>query len=232
VSYVQGGRLRTVRATRCILACWNRVIPYICDELPPEQKEALAYADKVPLLSTNVLVRDFTAFVKLGYQRFYAPHGYYIGVGLDLPVSVGDYHCPTDPEKPILVHMGKAACRPRLSTHEQHLAGRVELLQTSFETHEREIRAQLARLLSPGGFDPACDILAITVNRWPHGYAYQYNSLFDDFWLTNAEPPCVRARKPFGLLAIANSDAAAYAYTDCAIDQGFRAVEEILPRRG
>jgi len=232
VSYVEAGRLRTVRGRRCILACWNQVVPYICPDLPPAQKNALASATKVPLVSTNVLVRDWTAFVKLGYHRFHAPHGYYSSVGLDLPVSAGDYHCPRDPDEPILVHLGRAACRPGLSTREQHLAGQVELLQTSFQTHEREIRTQLARLLSPGGFDPARDILAITVNRWPHGYAYQYNSLFDDFWLTNEEPPCVRARQPFGLLAIANSDAAAYAYADSAIDQAFRAVQEVLPRRG
>ena len=232
VTYAEGGRLRTVRGSRCILACWSQVLPYVCPELPPSQKDALAYATKVPLVSTNVLVRDFAAFAKLGFHHFHAPHGYYSSVGLDLPVSVGDYRCPRDPEEPILVHMGRAACRPGLSTHEQHLAGRVELLETSFERHEREIRAQLARLLGPGGFDPARDVLAITVNRWPHGYAYQYNSLFDEFWLTNEEPPCVRARRPFGLLAIANSDAAAYAYVDAAVDQAHRAVLEVLPRRG
>jgi spermidine dehydrogenase len=232
VSYVEAGRLRTVHGRRSILACWNQVIPYICPALPPSQKEALASATKVPLVSTNVLVRDFHAFVKLGYNRVHAPHGYYSSVGLDLPVSVGDYHCPRDPGEPIVVHLGRAACRPGLPIREQHIAGRVELLQTTFETHEREIRAQLARLLAPGGFDPARDILAITVNRWPHGYAYQYNSLFDDFWLTNEKPPCVRARQPFGLVAIANSDSAAYAYADAAMDEAFRAVQEILPRRG
>jgi spermidine dehydrogenase len=69
--------------------------------------------------------------------------------------------------------------------------------------------------------------LEITVNRWPHGYAYEYNSLFDKFWLEGGETPCSIARKPFGRLAIANSDADAYAYTDCAIDQAHRAVAEL-----
>jgi len=87
-------------------------------------------------------------------------------------------------------------------------------------------------MLGPGGLDPARDIAGITVNRWPHGYAYQYNSLWDPFWLENGETPCMRARQPFGLLAMANSDTAAYAYTDAAIDQAFRAVQESLPRRG
>jgi spermidine dehydrogenase len=82
-------------------------------------------------------------------------------------------------------------------------------------------------MLGPGGFDPARDILEITVNRWPHGYAYEYNSLFDQFWLDGSETPCQVARKPFGRLAIANADADAYAYTDCAIDQAYRSVQEL-----
>jgi len=48
------------------------------------------------------------------------------------------------------------------------------------------------------GFDSARDILAITVNRWPHGYAYQYNSLWDPFWIDGGPLPCVAARRPFG----------------------------------
>jgi spermidine dehydrogenase len=93
---------------------------------------------------------------------------------------------------------------------------------------EKNIREQLNAMLSTGGFDAARDITAISVYRWPHGYAYQYNSLFDPFWLAGEEGPCVVARKPFGRIAIANSDAGAYAYADGAIDHGHRAVEEIL----
>ena len=86
---------------------------------------------------------------------------------------------------------------------------------------------QLARTLSAGGFDPARDIADITVNRWPHGYAYEYNSLWDKFWLEGGETPCEVARKPFGKIAIANADAGAYAYTDGAMDQAWRAVQEL-----
>ena len=106
--------------------------------------------------------------------------------------------------------------------------GRIELFTTEFETIERKIREQLGRTLGPGGFDPARDIAAITVNRWPHGYAYEYNSLWDKFWLEGGELPCELARKSYGRIAIANADAGAYAYVDSAIDQAWRAVGEIL----
>ena len=64
-------------------------------------------------------------------------------------------------------------------------------------------------MLAPGGFDPARDIATITINRWPHGYAYEYNSLWDKFWLDGGTTPCEIARRPFGRIAIANSDAGA-----------------------
>ena len=227
VTYARGGKVYTVKAKNSILACWHVVIPYICEELPDKQKEALASAQKVPLLYTNVALRNWTAFQKVGTNAVYAPGMYHSYVNLDLPVSIGGYECARKPEEPIVVHMMKTACHPGLPARQQHSSGRIELYTTTFETMERKIRDQLARTLGPGGFDPARDIAAITVNRWPHGYAYEYNSLFDSFWLEGGETPCEVARKPFGRIAIANADAGAYAYTDEAIDQAYRAVGEI-----
>ena len=106
----------------------------------------------------------------------------------------------------------------------------MRLMSTSFETFERNIRDQLARILGNGGFDPAIDIEAITVNRWPHGYAYEYNSLYDPVWPPGQAPHEI-GRKPFGNIHIANSDAGAFAYTNEAIDQGYRAVQEIAGKK-
>jgi spermidine dehydrogenase len=228
VAYLQGKELKTVTGRAAVLACWHTVIPAICPELPAAQKTALDFAIKVPLVYTNVFIRSWTAFQKLGVQRISTPGLWHTSVGLDFPVTVGSYTHQTNPAEPIVLHLSKAACKPGLPIREQHRAGRRELLATSFETIERSIRDQLGRTLGGGGFDPARDILGITVNRWPHGYAYQYNSLSEDFWLNGGEQPCAVARRPHGRIAIANSDSAAYAYTDAAIDHGHRAVQELL----
>lgn len=227
VSYVRDAKLYTVRAKNSILACWHVVIPYICEELPDKQKEALSSAQKIPLLYTNVLLQNSAAFQKVGANSIYAPSGYHTHVDIDLPVSIGEYKCPRSPDEPLVVHMSKSPCRAGLPAREQHSAGRIELYSTTFETIERKIREQLARMLGPGGFDPARDISAITVNRWPHGYAYEYSSLWDKFVLDGGETPCEVARKPLGRIAIANCDAGARAYTDEAITQAYRAVGEI-----
>lgn len=227
VSYARGGKVYTARAKNCVLACWHVVIPYICSELPEKQKEALASAQKVPLLYTNVALRNWKSFEKLNTNAVYAPGCYHTRVALDIPVSIGGYTCAHKPEEPIVVHMMKTPCAPGRPSREQHTLGRIELFTTEFETIERNIREQLARTLGTGGFDPARDIAAITVNRWPHGYAYEYNSLWDSFWLEGGETPCQVARQTFGRIAIANADAGAYAYTDEAINQAWRAVNDL-----
>ncbi|MEW6320846.1 MAG: FAD/NAD(P)-binding protein [Acidobacteriota bacterium] len=228
VTYARGRSLETVTADGVVLACWHTGIPLMCPELPAAQKAALAYAIKVPLVYTNVFIRSWTSFVKLGVQSFVSPAFFHTSVGLDFPVSVGGYQHPTNPDEPIVLHLSKSACKPGLPIREQHRAGRAELLATPFEAIERDIRDQMGRALGPGGFDPARDILGITVNRWPHGYAYQYNSMADEFWFEGRETPCEVARRRFGRIAIANADAAAYSYTDASIDQAHRAVQELL----
>jgi spermidine dehydrogenase len=65
------------------------------------------------------------------------------------------------------------------------------------------------------------------VNRWPHGYAPEYNPLFDAD-VPEALRPNVIGRAKFGRITIANSDAGGAAYTDSAINQGHRAVRELL----
>jgi spermidine dehydrogenase len=227
VSYVRNGRLYTAKASHCILACWHPVIPYLNDELPKAQIAALRSAEKVPLVYTNVALRNWQSFIKLQTSSVSAPGSYFTGYALDHRVSIGNYHCTTKPDEPIVLTMERYPCSPGLPARAQHRAGRADLYATSFETFERKIREQLARSMGAGGFDPAHDIAAITVNRWPHGYAYQYNSLWDPFWLEGGPLPCVEARKPFGRLAIANADADAYAYTDCAINQAYRAVNDL-----
>ena len=228
ILYSRAGRTYRVTGSHVVLACWNIMIPYLCPDLSAAQKEALGYGVKVPLVYTAVALRNWTAFQQLGIQRVTAPGMYHSSVWLEDPVTLGSYNAtPHSPEDPVIVRMLRTPCRPELPEREQHRLGHIELFTTPFAQFERNIREQLARVLGPGGFDAARDIAGITVNRWPHGYAYEYNPLFDPEWAPG-ERPCEIARRRFGRMAIANSDAAAAAYTDQAIDQAYRAVEELL----
>jgi spermidine dehydrogenase len=227
VTYVRGGKAYRAWGRSCVLACYNAMIPSLCPELPEPQREALAYAVKTPILYTNVLLRNWQAWKKLGLAAVAAPGSYHAISILDFPVSMGGYEFSHGPDEPIVVHMERFATVPSAGPTqlEQFRAGRHELMSTSFETMEREIRSQLTGTLSGGGFDPAQDIAGITVNRWAHGYSNFPNPLADPS-LKEGPYPHEIGRKKFGRISIANSDAAGRPVIHAAIDQAYRAVKE------
>lgn len=233
VSYVQGDKTFRVSAKKCVLACNNSMIPYLCPELPQAQKQALSNQVKSPILFTRVAIKNWRAWKEMGLNRVITSGGYHSAVTLQAALSLGDYICPQEPDEPIVVCMYKFphVNNKGLSAQEQFRMGRHELLTTPFEEIERHIRSELNELLGPYGFDAAEDIEAIIVNRWAHGYAYErgFHSLFDqDYDDPDDERYLhVQGRKPFGNITIANSDAGATAMLESAIDQAHRAVSEL-----
>jgi spermidine dehydrogenase len=228
ITYVRGGRADRVWARSCVLAGYNAMIPYLCPELPDRQREALALAVKIPILYSTVLLRNWQAWKEIGIAAVSAPGSYHANAMLDFPVSLGGYEFSGTPDDPIVVHMerfGKFA-NSGATPREQFRAQRYRMLGTPFSEIEREIRIQLTGTLASGGFDPARDIEAITVNRWAHGYANSYNLLFDSVDAAD-ELPHVIGRARFGRVAVANSDAGARATVDTAIDQAHRAIEDL-----
>jgi spermidine dehydrogenase len=227
IGYMHAGALRRIQAKRCVLAGYNMMIPHIMPELPESQKQALALSVKMPLVYVNVAIRNWHAFVKLGVHDIYSPHAYFSNTKLDYPVALGGYRNPRDPGEPMLLHMEHIPLTPNqgLSNVQQFRLGRQLLLNTPFAEYEARIVDQLDRMMGPGGFQSTRDIAAITVNRWPHGYAYAADSLFDP--QTDGSQPYEIARARCGCVAIANSDAGWNAYTHEAIDQAWRAVNEL-----
>ncbi|WP_405678668.1 NAD(P)/FAD-dependent oxidoreductase [Streptomyces sp. NBC_01511] len=230
VSYSRGGESYRVHAANAVMACWNSVTSYVVRGLPPEQAEAMRYGVKIPLLYARVALRDWRALADAGVSRVSTPTSYFNSFGLPQATRLGRFEMPHEPSLPTVLSLSKTPNKPRagLSARQQHKAGRVELVKTEFATFEREIRDTMARSLGDHGFDPGRDISAITVNRWAHGYAYEYNSLDDPSLFEPEEKrPYALARRSHGRIAIANSDAQAFAYTHAAIDEAYRAVREL-----
>ena len=66
------------------------------------------------------------------------------------------------------------------------------------------------------------------INRWNYGYAHELSSVFDpSLYGPWAEQPQRKGSVPFGNLAIACSDSEGFAYTHSAINEGFRAVNDL-----
>jgi spermidine dehydrogenase len=103
-------------------------------------------------------------------------------------------------------------------------AGRSVLFATTYAQYEEQVIDELTRILGPAAFDARRDIAGISIYRWGHGYAYGFNSLYDE----RVDPPLARvAKQRLGNVAIANSDAAWHAYAHAAMDEAERAVEEL-----
>ena len=228
VTYINDGRVLRVNARHTVLACYHAIIPHLCPELPEVQKEAQKYQVKRPLLVTNVLLRNSRAIDKLELSGAYCPGRLHGAVWVVKGVNTVGYSHEWDDSGSVPIMFWGSIAPPDSSVpvKEQHRASRALLLAMTFEDFEREVRTVLDGMLGPAGFDVQDDILAITVNRWPHGYAYGYLDLWDPEW-PEGEAPHEIARQPHGNIAIANADAGADAYTHVAIDEARRAVGEL-----
>ena len=228
VTFVHGGDQHTVRAGKCIMACYNSAIPYLCPELPEEQVDGLKYNVKIPLTYTKILAKNWRAFADLGVSFVFYTNEFYKQVELDYPVSLGNYEFGSSPDDPMVLHMCHVPYFEDIQGPEQWRAGRRHLLTTPYATFEHHVKDQLDQALGGAGFDVERDIQAITVNRWAHGYSYSPGLLWEPEWPNEASKPWVIGRQRYGRIAIANSDAGAAANTDSAITHGYRAVQDIL----
>ncbi len=227
VTYQRGGLAHRVRGKQVVMACYNMAIPHICPELGQQQKAALAELVKIPMCSTNVLLNNWRGIKEQGIGMVYSPSRWNKTFVVDFPVSMEGYRFADSPDEPLVLHCLRGVTGAGATPEEQSRAGRYELLGLAFEDYERELRRHMAGMLTGTDFDPARDIGAITVNRWPHGYAWGPNPLFNPEYAEGAAPHEV-GRQTFGRIAIANSDAGARAYLDCAIDEAARAVGDLV----
>jgi len=229
VDYLRGGKAYQIQGGACILACYNNIVPHLVPGLPVEQVQALRYAEKIPLIVSNVLLRDGRAIQRAGFGSAHSPGRLHAEAWTVTGVAAGGYPGNWDADQPAVVQFYGAVAAPEAGyvARDQYRAGRRKLLGMTFDQLEREVREHLTGLLGEGGLDPARDVQAITVNRWPHGYAYEYVSLSDPDWAPGQAPHEI-GRQRNGRIAIANSDAGAYAYLNGAMDQALRAVDELL----
>ena len=228
ITYVRKLDIHTIRADKCILACYNSAIPYLCSELPKKQVDGLKYNVKIPLTYTKVLIPSWKVFADLGLDFVYYTDAFYKQVELAYPVSIGDYKFNKSPDDSMVLHMCHSHHSKDIKGPDQWREGRRRLLSTPFSVYEGHVKDQLDGALGGGGFDSDRDISAITVNRWPHGYSYSNELIWEPDWENEESKPWVIGRQQYGRISIANSDAGASADTNSAITHGIRAAQEAL----
>ncbi len=229
VSYVKNGVVHRARAKHAVMACYNAIIPHICPDVPAGQAKAIRYAPKIPLVIGSIAIRNWRAFADAGLNSIYTPGDvYFKRLFLDFPVSMGDYHYSKGPDEPIVISAWYAPTTRGLPAKEQYRAGQAKLMQMSYDDFETNIYSHLDGMLSPHGFDAEREIAGITLNRWPHGYAYEFEGIGIPAEYDRNNGPHIGGRAQLGRISIANSDSEAYAYVNGAIDAADRAVNEQL----
>lgn len=228
VTYVRDGGAERVQARHCVLACWNSGIPYIWPEIPEAQRQALSQVTKLPMVLTNVLLRNWGAFKAAGVGAAYCPGHLHAIVHFACESGLGDgYGVPASPDEPAVLFMrgvprGLGPPNPRNRAE----TGRYEMMSRTFEHYEQDVRRMLNGMVGAHGFEFDRDVAALTVNQWPHGYAQGPSPVFDPDYAAGQAPHEI-GRTPLGRVAIANSDAEALPLMQGAIDQAWRAVGEL-----
>ncbi|MBV9620652.1 MAG: FAD-dependent oxidoreductase [Gammaproteobacteria bacterium] len=228
VLYSREGELKKVHAEHVVYAGYSAMLPYICAELGPQQRQALKDQVRAPLIYVNVALRSWRSWVNCGVHYVNNPAGFYSHLKLDYPVSLGEYRCATQPDEPMVLHLLHVPWpdAPVGDLRTAWRAARAKAYALRFADFETHARDELTRMFGAGGFDAERDIAAITVNRWGHGYAYDVNTLYDS--LPVAEQEMRRSVVPLGNIHFAGTDAAWDAYAHRAIDAAHRAVAEII----
>jgi len=215
VSYINDNKSYQVKGKGVVMACYNMMIPHIVPDLPAEQDAAFRRLSKVVLQYTTVGLRNWRAIKETGIGMAMCPGNIHQVVGMDYPVSMGGYEYTKTPDDPCVLHMrsvpvGETVGAPRV---EQFREARYRMLELQFSDYEAEIREHLGGMFPKESFEFDRDVASISINRWAHGYAI-------------GNPGAV-GRKPFGRITIANSDAAGSSVMQSAVEQAWRAVQEL-----
>ena len=215
VKYIHDNMSYQVKGKGVVMACYNMMIPHIVPDLPRKQDAALRRLSKVPFQYTTVGLKNWRAMKDAGIGMAMCPGNIHQVVAMDYPVSMGGYEFTKTPDDPCVLHMrsaplGDTVGAPRV---EQFREARYRMLGLQFKDYEAEIREHLSGMLPTESFDFDRDVASITVNRWAHGYSYGN--------------PGPIGRQPFGRITIANSDAVDISLLQSAVEQAWRAVQEL-----
>lgn len=222
-----GSALKQIQAKQAIFAGHSALAARIIPEMPETQKTAAKTNVKVPMVYGKAVVKNSQAFQKLGVHSLYAPDAPYCLVKLDDPVSIGGYQFPQTADEPMVIHMVRIATDFSGQTaRDMYRSGRRALNSQNYENLKKEMLDQLRSIYQAAGENLDKVLVAVTINRWAHGYSYEQTGLWDSD--NSAENTTSAIQKRIGNIFIAGADAAWMPYVNGAIDQAYRAVTEAL----
>lgn len=204
VTYVREGKLHCVRSKAVIMGSGGWVNRNVVSDLSPAHAAAYRQFRYGPVLTANVAVRHWRYFDKLGFiaARWFTGLGWHVCVRRNV---AWDANAPTlTPNSPIVLTLYIPLLHPEVDPAVQGMAGRAQLMSTSYADYERQIREQLSEMFAASGFDARRDIAGIILNRWGHAYFAPTPGFF--FGAEQQPAPHEVIRKPHGRIVFAHSE--------------------------
>jgi len=204
VTYVQGGRLFRIRAKAVVMGSGGWVNRNVVGDLPLSYIHAYGQFRYGPVLTANVAVRHWRFFDKLGFTaaRWFAGLGWHVCVRRNVAWNASSP--PLTPNSPIVLTFYIPLLHPQVDPAMQGMAGRAQLLATSYADFELQLREQLSDMFASSGFDARRDIAGIVLNRWGHAYFAPCAGFF--FGAAGQPPPHEVIRQPHGRVIFAHSE--------------------------
>ena len=226
VTYMRAGRPYVVQADGVVMAAGGWMNRHVLRDLPASHRRAYGEFRHAAVLVVNVALTNWRFLHRLGLAACLWSEGLGFSCNIRRPMWIGDRRPPFHPDRPIVLTFYIPLHRPDLPASEQGIAGRTELLTTSFRGYERQIREQMVRLFGAAGFDPRSDIAGIVLNRWGHAYVAPGPGFF--FGRDGEPAPSDVVRTPFGRIAIGHSELRGHQNWTGAAAEGRRALELLL----
>ena len=204
VTYAKEGKLHNVRAKAAVLGSAGQVNRNIVADLPPAYAEAYGQFRYGPVLVANVAIRNWRFFDQLGFTtaRWFTGLGWHVCVRQN--VTFAKNAPALTPDSPIVLTFYIALLNADIDPVGQGVAGRAQLLGTSYADYERQIREQMSVMFASAGFDARRDIAGIILNRWGHAYLAPGPGFF--FGRNGQPAPPEVISKPHGRIIFAYSE--------------------------
>jgi spermidine dehydrogenase len=229
VVYSRRGKLHRVTARSVIVAGGSWTTKHVVRDLPPSHRDAYAQFHRSPCLVANVAVNHWRFLYDRGIHecRWFEGIGNYFAVRRTATSAAVP---PTiSPDSPTVLTLKILFSYPGEPLAKQVARGRAELLTTTFQNYERQIREQLTMMFGRSGFDAGRDLAGIILNRWGHAYLSPQPGFF--FGRNGAPAPGEILRsKPYGRVAFANSDLTGIMDHRASILEARRAVGQVIGR--
>ncbi|HET7214925.1 MAG TPA: NAD(P)-binding protein [Terriglobia bacterium] len=228
VAYTQGGKTYRLKAQTVIMAGGIWITSHVVRDLPSTHREACTQFHRSACLVANVAVRNWRFLYKLGVSGGQWFEGLGSWTEVRKIATFGSEVKTIGPDSPTVLSLYAPYFYPGLSTRDQGVKGRMEMLSTPFADYEHMIRQEFTAMFARSGFDTKRDIAGIILNRWGHAFL----NPAPGFFFGTAGKPSPRAvlrNAPFGRIAFANTELFGRMDHTFAVAEGHRAAYQVWP---